>query len=265
MAEKDWLDELIAESLEKAVWGAFNKDNIDRVRRKNLSKTHFIPLGVRVFSGVVQAMNIRYGNFIQVLLNALVARETSLQIHAESGRRIDFLVPGVVDAVVDSYIAQRKRSSDDDASGDYHAMRESWEVAARTNIIQAPNDVDLLFRDSNGRLTYVELKFNDDHDTGKHPDIFRKVIKTGLAIEVRVDEPVYPCVYFFNPGERNLVRFLPDGQRFFGEAFFERYLTVEYKTVAAALANVSNRSDVKAKFVKFFYETVGNSEGEVEE
>lgn len=259
MTNSNWLNQLIAESLESAVWGAFDASNVERVRRKNESKTHFIPLGVRVFSGVVQAMNIRYGNFIQAFLNALVAREATLELHASSGRRVDFKIPGSLDAVVDGYIMQRKRSDNDDPSEEYSLMREAWSGLGETDSIFAPNDIDLLFRDSDGQMTYVELKFNDDHDTGKHPDIFRKIIKTGLAIEVQVQEPVLSCVYFFNPGERNLVKFLPREQRFFGRDFFEKYLSIEYDSVADALSKVGTDPTVQRRFIDFFFETVGDA------
>jgi len=259
MSDGDWLNRLIAESLESSVWGAFDASNVERVRRKNESKTHFIPLGVRVFSGVVQAMNIRYGNFIQAFMNALVAREPTLELHSSSGRRVDFEIPNSLDAIVDGYIMERKRSSSDDPYQEYSSMRDAWSVLEETDQISAPNDIDLLFRDSDGQMTYVELKFNDDHDTGKHPDIFRKIIKTGLAIEVQVQEPVLPCVYFFNPGERNLVKFLPDGQRFFGRSFFERFLSVDYGGVAEALSKVGSDPAVQRRFIDFFMATVGNT------
>lgn len=261
MSDNAWLGQLISESLDKAVWGAFEAPNVERVRRKNASKTHFIPLGVRVFSGVVQAMNIRYGNFIQAFMNALVARESNLELHPSSGRRVDFEIPGLLDTVVDSYIMQRKRSDSDDPSEEYLSMRKSWLDAERDSLITSPNDIDLLFRDASGQMTYVELKFNDDHDTGKHPDIFRKILKTGLAIEVQVQEPVLPCVYFFNSGERNLVRFLPDEQRLFGADFFKRYLTVEYEDVADALSKVSSDTAVQKRFVDFFLETAESAKG----
>jgi hypothetical protein len=262
MTSEDWLSRLISESLDTSVWGALEPLNVERVRRKNASKTHFIPLGVRVFSGVVQAMNIRYGNFIQAVMNALVAREPSLKLHPSSGRRVDFRIPGSLDAVVDNYITQRKRSSSVDPDNDYSAMRGSWLASDKSNLIASPNDVDLLFRDSSGQMTYVELKFNDDHDTGKHPDIFRKLIKTGLAIEVQAREPVLPCVYFFNPGERKLVKFLPDEQRLFGQDFFQRYLTIDYKEVADALSRVSIDTAIKKKFIDFFLETVEAPKGD---
>jgi hypothetical protein len=257
MSDGGWLPELIADSLDRAVWGALQPENVERVRRKNAQKTHFIPLGVRTFSGVVQAMNIRYGNFIQTFISSLVAREVSLALHESSGRRINFVTPVELDAVVDNYITRRKRSSVDNLADDYLAMRREWVEVGNSRKVDAPNDIDLLFRDGSGQLVYIEVKFNDDHDTGKHPDIFRKILKTGFAIEVHEGEPVLPCVYFFNPGERNLVKFLPDEQRLFGRDFFERYLTVDYDEVARALMDVGNDPAVQRRFIDLFHLSVG--------
>jgi hypothetical protein len=247
-----WLHELIHKSLEKSVWGALNPASIERVRKKNENKTHFIPVGIRVFSGVVQSMNIRYGNFIQVLLNELVAREQKLTINEISGTRYAFETSPSIDTLVDQFISDRKRSSSSDPDAEYQLLRSAWSSKVNEKTLISPNDVDLLFRAQDGITYYVELKFNDDHDTGKHPDIFRKVLKTGMALEQHLNEEVVPCVYYFNQGERNLVKFLPDNQRFSGDVFFSKFLSVDYGLVAEALRQVSEDPAVKKKFSELF-------------
>jgi hypothetical protein len=243
------VNELIRQALEDTVWSAFSQDAIDRVAKKNSTKVHFIPVGVRVFSGVVQSLNIRYGNFIQALIGNLVEQENSLTLHELSGKKFDFRVSGNVNIEVDNYMAVRKQGSESSLNSDYQDFRRKWESADKVEkLIKAPNDVDLLFTDKNNQLTYVELKFNDDHDTGKHPDIYRKVLKTGLAIEQLVSKPVLPCVYYFNAGQRNLVSYLPQAQRFSGSEFFEKYLTVDYSLVANRLKHLSETIEVKSRF-----------------
>ncbi len=243
------VNELIKQALEDTVWSAFSQDAIDRVAKKNSTKVHFIPVGVRVFSGVVQALNIRYGNFIQALMGKLVEHEHSLTLHELSGKKVDFHVSGNVNIEVDSYMGVRKQGSESSLNSDYQNFRKRWGSAAKAEkLLKAPNDVDLLFTDKNNQLVYVELKFNDDHDTGKHPDIYRKVLKTGLAIEQLLSKPVLPCVYYFNPGQRKLVSYLPESQRFSGSEFFEKYLTVDYSLVANRLMHLSETDEVKARF-----------------
>jgi len=243
------VNELIKKSLEDTVWSAFSQDAIDRVAKKNSTKVHFIPLGVRVFSGVIQSLNIRYGNFIQALMGNLVRNERSLDLHELSGKKVDFRVSGNLGIEVDRYMGIRKQGKDSQLDSDYKAFRERWNSLDKVaKIDKAPNDVDLLFTDKNKQLVYVELKFNDDHDTGKHPDIYRKVLKTGLAIEQHLSKPVLPCVYYFNAGQRNLTSYIPSSQRFSGADFFEKYLTVDYRLVANRLKHLSETDEVKARF-----------------
>ena len=243
------VNELIKKALEDTVWSAFSQVAIDRVAKKNSTKVHFIPVGVRVFSGVVQSLNIRYGNFIQSLMGKLVEQENSLTLHELSGKKVDFRVSGNVNIEVDSYMSVRKQGSESGLNSDYKDFRKRWESSEKVEKLnKAPNDVDLLFTDKNNQLVYVELKFNDDHDTGKHPDIYRKVLKTGLAIEQFVSKPVLPCVYYFNAGQRNLISYLPASQRFSGSEFFERYLTVDYSLVSNRLKHLSETDEVKARF-----------------
>ncbi len=243
------VNQLVKKALEDTVWSAFSQDAIDRVAKKNSTKVHFIPLGVRVFSGVIQSLNIRYGNFIQALMGNLVQNERSLELHELSGKKVDFRVNGNLGIEVDRYMGIRKQGTESQIESDYKNFRERWKSLdkdAKTD--EAPNDVDLLFTDKNKQLVYVELKFNDDHDTGKHPDIYRKVLKTGLAIEQRVSKPVLPCVYYFNAGQRNLTSYIPSSQRFSGADFFEKYLTVDYKLVANRLKHLSETDEVKDRF-----------------
>lgn len=243
------VNKLISKTLEDTVWSAFSQSAIERVAKKNSAKVHFIPLGVRVFSGVVQSLNIRYGNFIQALMSNLVKQESSLDLHELSGKKVEFRVSGNVDIEVDRYMGVRKQGTETGLDSDYQNFRERWKRANNTEKFnKVPNDVDLLFTDKNNQMVYVELKFNDDHDTGKHPDIYRKVLKTGLALEQMISKPVLPCVYYFNAGQRNLTSYLPSSQRFSGADFFEKFLTVDYDLVADRLKHLSETDEVKARF-----------------
>ena len=67
-------------------------------------------------------------------------------------------------------------------------------------------DVDALFAAKTGIIIYLEIKYNDDHDTGKFVDINRKFIKTyaGLANHLNINsaDELKPILYYFNPLKR---------------------------------------------------------------
>ena len=47
------------------------------------------------------------------------------------------------------------------------------------NVVNITHDVDILFKNlKSNTYYYVEVKYNDDHDTGKFVDINRKFLKT---------------------------------------------------------------------------------------
>ena len=65
------------------------------------------------------------------------------------------------------------------------------------------HDIDLIFRDkTTGVYYYLEIKYNDDHDTGKFVDINRKFIKTYayLVNELKItnSNQLVPILFFFN-------------------------------------------------------------------
>ena len=53
------------------------------------------------------------------------------------------------------------------------------ESNVNSDTITITHDVDILFKNlHNNTYYYVEVKYNDDHDTGKFVDINRKFLKT---------------------------------------------------------------------------------------
>lgn len=118
------------------------------------------------------------------------------------------------------------------------------------DFIEIKHDIDLLFKNKQtGVIYYLEIKYNDDHDTGKFIDINRKFIKTYayLTREFR-GEHIMPILFFFNNKRMKGNIYVPESTNIRrGKAFFDEFLTVPYDFVDNYMKNLSeNEHNIRA-------------------
>lgn len=117
-------------------------------------------------------------------------------------------------------------------------------------------DVDGLFQTDDGLIVYTELKYNDDHDTGKFVDINRKFIKTwaGLAVRYQIQstKELLPILYYFNPRKRYGPIYVPSKNIMRGSQLFERFLHVNYDDVDVYLSEIGDDPEILAIFDKMY-------------
>lgn len=94
------------------------------------------------------------------------------------------------------------------------------------------------------RSNYLEIKYNDDHDTGKFVDINRKFIKTYayLLNEFKIEkyDDIVPILFFFNNKKMKGNIYVPESTNIRrGQKFFEEFLTTSYKSVDDYLTELS--------------------------
>ena len=124
-------------------------------------------------------------------------------------------------------------------------------------------DVDGLFQTDDGLIVYTELKYNDDHDTGKFVDINRKFIKTwaGLAVRYQIQSAsqLLPILYYFNPKKRYGPIYVPSKNIMRGSQLFERFLHINYNTVDGYLSEIGDDHEI-LKIFDQMYKTVRNQD-----
>lgn len=118
------------------------------------------------------------------------------------------------------------------------------------DFIEIKHDIDLLFKNKQtGVIYYLEIKYNDDHDTGKFIDINRKFIKTYACLtrEFR-GEHIMPILFFFNNKRMKGNIYVPESTNIRrGKAFFDEFLTVPYDFVDNYMKNLSeNEHNIRA-------------------
>lgn len=164
-----------------------SKENIKQMTEKHIDKVHFIPIRYRILGGILQGLNIKFGNFIEKLVGNLVEIDQNINTLPDSGKKIRLFFTPETDALIDSYITHRQLPNSPDNCTDLfdELLNHILEIESlakdeeRQGIVK---DVDGLFQTKNGLMVYTELKYNDDHDTGKFADINRKFIKTWAGL-----------------------------------------------------------------------------------
>jgi len=241
-------------------------ENIRRMIEKHEEKVHFVPIRYRIIGGILQGLNIKFGNFIEQLLRNIVEIDTSVKVMEDSGRKIRLFFTHQTDALIDTYITDRQLpNSPDDCTKVFDSLLKeilAIESQATDQLRQGiTKDVDGLFQTDDGLIVYTELKYNDDHDTGKFVDINRKFIKTwaGLAVRYQIQSTreLLPILYYFNPRKRYGPIYVPSMNIMRGRQLFESFLHVNYDDVDGYLSEIGDDPEILAIFDRM-YDTVRN-------
>ncbi len=74
---------------------SFSEQNIKRFATKHQSKIHFVPLRYRIIGGILQSLNIKFGNFIEQLIGNIIEVDHGVETMPDSGKKIRlYFTPG---------------------------------------------------------------------------------------------------------------------------------------------------------------------------
>jgi hypothetical protein len=258
--------EIVRNTVLEMLEGSISGTNIQHLAIKHAGKVHFIPTRYRIIGGILQGLNIKFGNFIEQLLSNIIEFDDGVEVMADSGKLIRLFFTHETDALIDTYITERQLpNSPDDCTPLFDSLlnriieiERSATDGQRQGIVK---DVDGLFRTKDGLMVYTELKYNDDHDTGKFADINRKFIKTwaGLVVRLKVEriEELLPIIYYFNPTKRYGPIHTPSRNIMRGSQLFDRFLKFKYSDVDQYLRALGDDPEILAIFDSM-YERVRN-------
>ena len=172
----------VRKAVEHLIKATNSPEKIRESFEKHKEKLHFIPLKYRVLGGLLQSLNIKFGNFLEKLLDLVIKIDSTVEVHPRSGTRFPLRFTAETDAEIDAYITSRQLpESPDTCDQQFKELLESIVATERAKTKEKKaitKDIDALFRSGGDNFVYVEIKYNDDHDTGKFADINRKFIKT---------------------------------------------------------------------------------------
>lgn len=239
--------------------------NIKKSFDLHRGKIHFIPTNYRVLGGLLQALNIKFGNFIERLIDTVVEVDSQVKRHSISGSRKTLRFTAETDALIDRYITRRQLpDSPENCEQEFTALLDKiLEIERGTS--QEPEaikkDIDTLFTTHEGNFVYVELKYNDDHDTGKFIDINRKFLKTyaGLVndLNIKTRSELTPLIYYFNPTKRWGPIYTPSSHIMRGAQLFDTFFEAKYTDVDKYLREIETDGEILRLF-DALYERVRN-------
>jgi hypothetical protein len=248
------IEQIMREATRRIIQETASAQNLAKLTLKHRNKIHFVPVKYRVLGGLLQALNIKFGAFVEELLVLVVERDANVHALPESGQKIRFSMTARTDALIDQYITSRQLPGrPNTCDQDFKLLLD--QIVTSENQQDEPKqtitkDVDALFRTRQGVIVYLELKYNDDHDTGKFVDINRKFIKTyaGLVNHLAIthSEDLKPILYYFNPTLRWGPVFVPDDNIYRGSRLFDEYFETGYAEIEQHLMNISIDDDILA-------------------
>lgn len=260
--------QIIRQTVLQMLEDSMSSKNIRKLAVKHAEKVHFIPVRYRIIGGILQGLNIKFGNFIEQLLRNIVEIDTGVTVLEDSGKKIRLFFTPKSDALIDSYITERQLpNSPDDCTRLFNDLLKEI-LAIESNVTDGQRqgitkDVDGLFQTNDGLIVYTELKYNDDHDTGKFVDINRKFIKTwaGLAVRYQIQSTnqLLPILYYFNPKKRYGPIYVPSRNIMRGSQLFEQFLHINYDTVDGYLSEIGDDPEILKLFDKM-YKAVRNQD-----
>ncbi len=77
---QDNIKKLINKSVVEIIQKCANDKKIVHLLKKHDKKVHFVPVKYRILGGLLQSMNIQFGNFIEIFMKNLIANEERYEI-----------------------------------------------------------------------------------------------------------------------------------------------------------------------------------------
>ncbi len=152
---------LIKEAVKRLIENTISEKKVEMTIKRHKNKLHFIPIRYRILGGLLQSLNIQFGNYIEELIHLIVENEKSLDIINDiSGKKsVKIEISSDTDTLIDSYISKCQTSYN------LEDLNKNFEVLIN-NILQneindnignkflTTHDIDVLFRDKKTNVYY---------------------------------------------------------------------------------------------------------------
>lgn len=258
---------VIDNAIDKIIKDTAKKENILRIKKRHDKKVHFIPIRYRVFNGLLQSMNIKFGDFIEQLFQEIVKNSPDYKLEELSGiKRTAFNISAKNDNLIDAYITNRQgeyNTSDKELKEYFNILSEGIQnncLELSDSNYTLRHDIDLFFKENDhNNYYYAEIKYNDDHDSGKYVDINRKFIKTYAYLHEHLLEKydrdhtkftLKPLMFFFTNKKMTGNIYIPEDINIYrGEEIFDEFFNyIEYASIDQYLKSISENESTVKKF-----------------
>lgn len=104
----DSVKQMVQDAVIKIIQDTASERNIARSFQVHEAKIHFVPTKYRVPGGLLQSLNIKFGNFIERLIALIVEQDHFVEALPSSGKKVRFSMTAETDALIDHYITSRQ-------------------------------------------------------------------------------------------------------------------------------------------------------------
>jgi hypothetical protein len=73
------VSQIVREAIVKIIQDTTSEANIRRATQLHQTKIHFVPAKYRVLGGLLQSLNIKFGNFIEKLIALVVEKDNNVR------------------------------------------------------------------------------------------------------------------------------------------------------------------------------------------
>lgn len=250
---KNDLENIIIKAVSNIIENSASDKKIYELKEKHNKKIHFIPKNYRIFGGLLQSMNIQFGNFIEELMTLIISNESKFKVLEEySGKKNnEFYLSDSNIKRIDDYIAKCQYEHISDLQKEFTLLQNEILNDKDTDLKKVECDTDLIFY-NNENIYYFEVKYNDDHDTGKFVNINKKFITTYASIATELKnknykETVIPILFYFTNKKMKENHYIPEETNIRrGKRFFDEFLSIKYDDLEKCLSNISeNKKNIK--------------------
>jgi hypothetical protein len=262
----DNIQKMLTAAISDLIAHSSSKEKIADIEKKHDVKIHFVPKQYRIFGGILQSMNIQFGNFIEKVMEEVVGDNPDNEIVKDfSGKKGNsFKLSSASDRLIDGYITncQVKNYSEQELVAEFEKLDKQIkanELNKNNDFEIFKHDIDLLFRNKKtGVVFYAEIKYNDDHDTGKFMDINRKFLKTYAYLQREIPNmAIKPILFYFNNKKMKGNIYLPENEVIYrGKRFFDNFAKIKYEDMDRYMKEISESEDTKELFKNLFESVV---------
>lgn len=263
------IENILTNSIKDLIMHSSSASKIESLSKKHLIKLHFIPYKYRVFGGILQSMNIQFGNFIEEVMKDVIADNPNNEIISDfSGKKNNlFMLSKKSDALIDQYITncQISNMNEHELLNNYLSLLDEIKLNEFNNdnaTATFEHDVDILFRNKvTNTYYYMEIKYNDDHDTDKFVGINRKLLKTYAYLQRHLGGNVNlkPILFYFNNKKMKGNIYLPENEVIYrGKRFFDEFTNIRYEDMDNCMKNISESPETIKAFNDLYEKVVKN-------
>lgn len=243
--DKEKLEKIISNNMNDLIESKMELKNFSKKNLNNKNKIHFLPIEFRNLISFTQSINISFGNFIEKLIRDIIKEDKKYNLSNLSGKKIPGIISSEENSAIENYMRAKKLNLDFLNNLKYKDFLVNTKFRKK--------DIDLLLYDNDDNYYLFEIKYLDNHDTGKHENIYKKLFETTFALRRYFEQnkinyqKIEPILYFFNEEKRWKVDYLEENKNLFrGEEFWLKFSNISFEDLKKVFNNISKNEIIKS-------------------